>query len=294
MHYKMPRTETLNLTQSNFENSTSNVLRYKFTDMVTIKKAKINLVSMSFYNSFFNVSSSEFNNAEFKVRWIDEMEYTFTLDDGYYDYLQLSAIIAWNMERANLYMIKGNTKIFPFDLVPNSSGYGCTISVLYIPTSAGASELEYELPPEAEWTWPDSPITPQIIFPHALARLMGFQNKTNEDPRTLPATPQAEVYFKNNDNVPVISPVFSILIQCNMLTRGLGGTFPQIMGQVDVGAEFGGLVKHQAAYDRGLYIHPGKYPCVEFRMFNQNYWPLGRLFLDRELAMTVDITFEDD
>jgi hypothetical protein len=294
----MPRkTDVIILTQKNFLDSNSNVLRYSFAQPVLFKNARINLVSLTLYNSFYNISASRFGNNQFSVTWIDGHVYEFSIRDGNYSYDQLSAYIAFVLEGAGLYMVDSNGKnVYAITLAENSTAYACQLNVLYVPNAAGAATLGYTIPTNPNWNaWPTNPTTPQITFSFGLSKIVGFQSTTYGESRTLPPTPQADNYFyiSPSSTAPTISPVYTLYVECNLLNGTYGGSYPHIMTTCPIDARYGGLIRYTSSYDRSLAIFDGKYSHIDIRLLDNNFDSMAGLIIDKEVTVILDIQTDE-
>ena len=81
----------------------------------------------------------------------------------------------------------------------------------YLPTNANAIPLGYTKPSGATWSYPISNQTPQLTFNSAFGNLIGFSAQTY--PASIQSTNQSIV----STQTPIISPVNSYVLTCNLI-----------------------------------------------------------------------------
>ncbi len=87
----------------------NNLYRLKLPKAVEFKKGdKLSLYSFSMYNSFYNISQSQYQNTNITFTWFNGDIYNWTIPDGYYS---LSDLNLWLQQRFilnKLYCVNSN------------------------------------------------------------------------------------------------------------------------------------------------------------------------------------------
>ena len=203
------------ITNSSYVLGSNNLFIYSFPQSVKFtNKSKLGLVSIAVYNSTFNVSASRGNNTlTFIFNAQTPVSYTWTIPDGYYSASDLNAWLQSQMYANNLYCSanNGSNVVYFFEIVQNSVRYSLQLNSYYIPTSANATTLGYTQPSGATWVYPTTNSTPQLTFKDAFGSLIGMTAQT------YPASIQATNQSKISTQSPIISPVNSYVLTCNMI-----------------------------------------------------------------------------
>jgi hypothetical protein len=246
----------------------SNTFKYKLPFPQKFVNAKCSLSSLSMYNQTFNITADA-NNNSFSIIWLGTV-YNFIIDDGCYDTTNINEFLSFACLNSGLYVnVTAGTKVTPkyfIDINANIVRYAGQINVLPIPTQAEATQLNYSLPVNADWDWPTTAETPQIILCPGLGKILGFKSNL-----TLPPTIQNDNYQVISDVTPTLSPVDAYIITCNLINSRLSA-YPDVLDQVPLsGAEFGKQLSVKNTMLTQLDIYPGTYNEVVLRFFDQNY-----------------------
>ena len=203
---------TLVINSSNYVVGSNNKFVYRFPNTVNFEAgSSIGLSGISIYNSTFNVERSRGNNV-IQIIWIGIM-HTIVFEDGYYTVNDLNFKIQQYCILNNLYMTtNGGTNIIYFiELVMNSVRYSVQLNVYPIPTETQSIALNY-IKPGNTWNFPLNTITPQFnILSQQFGNLIGFTFGL------YPLTSQATTQSFLSSTTPIISPVNSYLLTCNLL-----------------------------------------------------------------------------
>ena len=204
--------KTLIINSSNYVTGSGNKFVYRFPNTVSFQAgSSIGVSSISMYNSTFNIENSRGNNV-INIIWLG-MTYTLTFEDGYYSVSDINFRIQQFCILNNLYVTSnsGANIVYFIELVVNSVRYSTQINVYAIPTEATALLVGYTKP-TSSWSYPSTATTPQIyLATQAFANLLGFS--TGTFPSTTFSTTQSFLSTKT----PVISPINSYIMTCNLL-----------------------------------------------------------------------------
>ena len=205
--------KTLVINSSNYIIGSNNKFVYRFPNTQTFEAgSSIGLSSISIYNSTFNIEKNRGNNV-IQIIWLGTT-YTIIIDDGYYNVSDLNFKIQQFCILNNLYLLSnsGSNIIYFVELVMNSVRYSVQLNLYAIPTSTQASSLGYSLPPSANWTFPTIATTPQLnILSQTFGNLIGLNFGI------YPVTAQTTTQSYLSTTTPIISPVNSYIMTCNLL-----------------------------------------------------------------------------
>jgi hypothetical protein len=245
--------------------------------------SKLSLLSFSLYNQTFNITST-YNNNTFSIIWLGTT-YNFVIPSGYYAVSDINAYIQYCLLQNNLYVTTSQSTPYYFiAAVANSIQYSAQISVIPIPTAANATTLGYTKPSGATWSWPSIATTPQIVLSAGLGEILGFSSTMLTLPAVVKSTNQS---FLSNQT-PILSPIYSYLISCNLLNSSMS-IFNQLMFQVPLGGTgFGDLLTYNATMQMELDIHPGVYSQIQITFNDQNYNPLSLIDPELTLILLID------
>lgn len=194
---------------------------YKFdfpSGAVSFKNDQLALTSISMYYSWENISSSNtggnYNNNSFSYIWLGTT-YSITIPDGNYTISQINSYLQSQMIANYHYLTDtdGNY-VYYLEMISNSTYYAVQLNAYAIPTSAQASTLGYSKPSGASWSYPATATTPQFVISSSnnFKSLIGFTDGT------YPSVTQSTNYsIVSNNGVPQVSPVASVVVQCNLL-----------------------------------------------------------------------------
>lgn len=259
-----------------------NTYRLKFPTPIDIKKAKLSLSSFSIYNSTYNITS-EFQNNIFSITWLGQ-NYNFVIPDGYYSISDLNYFIQQQCLLNKLYMTKnnGSQNVYFIEITTNSVRYKAQINMYYIPTSTEATTLQYSIPAGASWTFPLSNQTPQLNISVGLGKILGMTEQLN-----FPQVIQPSNYSKLSDTYPRLSPVFTYLLTCNLLSSAYNPV-PTIFAQIPITASFGAMITKESGQFQEINIRESTYNEIMIQLWDQEYNPLKINDPDMSLVMVLD------
>ena len=272
------------ITNTSYVENSENTYIYRLPASVKFtNKSKVGLVSFSVYNSTFNVSSSRGNN---KVTFIfnasTPVSYDWSIPDGYYSSSDLNSWLQSQMYSNNLYTTANNgaNTIYFYEIVQNSVRYAIQLNSYYIPTSANATTLGYTRPSGATWNFPTTNKTPQLTFNAAFGSLIGMTAQT------YPSTVQSTNVSQISTITPIISPVNSYVLTCNLINSKY--SIPSnVFFSLPLNGSLGQLISFVAPSVVYSDIAPNTYSNIVVQMFDQNFNKLE--LKDNEIVLTLAI-----
>ena len=205
--------KSLVINSSHYIVGSNNTFLYRFPNTVHFDVGSaIGVQSLSIYNSTFNIEQRRGNNT-LQILWLGTT-YNILIDDGYYSVSDINFKIQQFCILNNLYLLSnnGNNIIYYVELVTNSVRYSVQLNLYAIPSQAQATALGYTQPPNATWTFPVIQITPQLnVISQSFGNLIGFVFGT------YPLTAQNTTQNFLSTLTPIISPINSYILTCNLL-----------------------------------------------------------------------------
>ena len=87
----------------------NNLYRLKLLKAVEFKKGdKLSLYSFSMYNSFYNISASQYGNSNITFTWFNGTIYNWVIPDGYYSLSDLNLWLQQQFILNKLYCVNSN------------------------------------------------------------------------------------------------------------------------------------------------------------------------------------------
>ncbi|GMF22348.1 unnamed protein product [Phytophthora fragariaefolia] len=128
-------------------NGFNNLYKYSFPASATFKDVEVAVLSISMYNSQFNIESAAYGNNTFKIEVptaATVLVISITLKDGIYSYTDINRMIQTALINAGAYLIDSNgNNVFFVQLIENSTYYSAQVDVNPTPTAIGS----YTMPP---------------------------------------------------------------------------------------------------------------------------------------------------
>lgn len=281
----MPR-DPIFLNQTNHIAGTHRFV-YKFPNQRIFKRGdSLSLMSVNIYNQTFNIAP-KYNNDKFSIIWINGTTYNFTIPPGYYSASDLNTYVEYVCLLNNLYVSVSNqtAPVYFISIKANVIQYKGQIDVVAVPTASEATNFKYTKPSGATWNYPNTPRTPQIVLSPGLGKILGFKANL-----TLPPTPVGSTISFFSDVTPVISPVDTYVIGCNLINSN-SSPYPEVMGQIslhDVG--LGEQINYSSGVLAQLNISPGSYNEFRIEFFDQNMQPID--IIDPSCAIYLVIDYD--
>ena len=272
------------ITNTSYVENSENTYIYKLPASVKFtNKSKVGLVSFSVFNSTFNVTASRGNNTVTFI-WpsATPVTTTWTIPNGYYSASDLNSWLQSQMYSNNLYVTanNGTNIIYFYEIVQNSVRYSIQLNSYYLPTSANATTLGYSLPSGATWAYPATNKTPQLTFGTAFGSLIGMTAQTY--PATVQSTNQSQI----STITPIISPVNSYILTCNLINSKY--SIPSnVFFSLPLNGSLGQLISYVAPSVVYSDIAPNTYSTIVIQMYDQNFNKLE--LKDNEIVLTLAI-----
>ena len=265
----------------------NNMYRLKLPKAVQFKKGdKLSLYSFSMYNSFYNISASQYGNTQITFQWFDGTIYNWTIPDGYYSLSDLNLWLQQQFIINKLYCANSNNSqnIYFVQFQTNSVLYKAQIDVYFMPSSANATLYGYQKPSGATWNFPASNLMNKITINSNLKPYFGFSTQTTFGE----ITPAQNMNYLS-DITPTISPVFSIYIGCNLIVSEFN-QIANLFSQFPISAAYGNLIKIESTIDSQISIKEGIYSDIIITLWDQENNALQ--FQDNDLTLFLIITTE--
>jgi hypothetical protein len=272
------------ITNTSYVEKSENTFIYSFPSSAKFtNKSKVGLVSLSVYNSTFNITQSRGNNTVTFI-WPSATPVTvnWTIPDGYFSANDLNSWLQSQMFANNYYVTSNNgtNVVYFYEIVQNSVRYSIQLNSYYIPTSANATTLGYSQPAGATWAYPATNKTPQLTFGTAFGSLIGMTAQT------FPATVQSTNQSQISTITPIISPVNSYILTCNLINSKY--SIPSnVFFSLPLNGSLGQLISYVAPSVVYSDIAPNTYSNIIIQMFDQNFNKLE--LKDNEIVLTLAI-----
>ena len=266
----------------------NNMYKVKLPKAVQFKKSdKLSLYSFSMYNSFYNISASQYGNSNITFTWFDNTVYNWTIPDGYYSLSDLNLWLQQQFILNKLYCVNSNNSqnIYFVVLQTNSVLYKAQIDVYYMPSTTNAALYGYTVPSGATWTFPASNTMVTLTINQNLQSFFGITNQLTFGN----ITPVQNMHYLSN-TCPIVSPVFSIFLGCNLIVSDFN-QIGNLFSQFPISAAYGNLIKIESSIDSLISIKEGIYSEIVITLWDQNNKPL--IFQDPELTVFLIISTDE-
>jgi hypothetical protein len=266
----------------------NNMYKVKLPKAVQFKKSdKLSLYSFSMYNSFYNISASQYGNSNITFTWFDNTVYNWTIPDGYYSLSDLNLWLQQQFILNKLYCVNSNNSqnIYFVVFQTNSVLYKAQIDVYYMPSTTNAALYGYTVPSGASWTFPASNTMVTLTINQNLQSFFGITNQLTFGN----ITPVQNMHYLSN-TCPIVSPVFSIFLGCNLIVSDFN-QIGNLFSQFPISAAYGNLIKIESSIDSLISIKEGIYSEIVITLWDQNNKPL--IFQDPELTVFLIISTDE-
>jgi hypothetical protein len=238
----------------------------------------IGVSNISIYNSIQNITQKRGNNVV-TLNWLGT-NYIFTFPDGYYSVSDINYFFQNQCILNGLYVTKSGDNVYFFEVAINSIRYSTSLNFYAIPTDAQATGFGYSKPVNATWSYPVSPQTPSLTFGQPFGNLIGFTFGT------YPPTVQSTNVQYLSTSTPVISPVDSLILTCNLINSKY--SIPSnILFTVPITSALGTIIQIGISSIVFNDILPQNFSSLEITIFDQLFNPV--VLLDKELTLTLVI-----
>jgi hypothetical protein len=256
----------------------NNLYRLKLPKAVQFKKGdKLSLYSFSMYNSFYNISQTQYQNTNITFTWFDGTIFNWVIPDGYYSLSDLNLWLQQQFILNKLYCVNSNNSqnIYFVQFQTNSVLYKAQIDLFYVPSSANALLYGYQKPEGATWNFPSVNTMVQITINQNLKTYFGTTQTTFGN-----VSPAQNMNYLS-DVCPSISRVFSIYLGCNLVVSEYN-QIGNLFAQFPISASFGNLIKVEAQ-ESLISINPGIYNEILISLWTQENKNL--IFQDSDMTL---------
>jgi hypothetical protein len=242
------------------------------------KGDKLSLYSFSMYNSFYNISQTQYQNTNITFTWFDNTIYNWTIPDGYYSLSDLNLWLQQQFILNKLYCVNSNNSqnIYFVQFQTNSVLYKAQIDVYFMPSSANAALYGYQKPEGATWNFPATNTMVRITINDNLKTYFGTSQTTFGN-----ISPAQNMNYLS-DVCPSISRVFSIYLGCNLITSDYN-QIGNLFSQFPISSSYGNLIKIESPIDALISIKEGIYSEILISLWDQENRPL--VFIDTEMTL---------
>jgi hypothetical protein len=284
-------TKNILLNQTNVvENTNKSTYTYKFLSPQKFENSSIALNSLQMYYSWYNVNQNLYNNNQFQYMWWDSngllnQTFTITIPDGFYSIESLNLFIQSEFLKNGHYINTGaattSTNIFFFQISSNSTYYAFQINIT--PMYPRASVPVGYVKGSSSWNYPILQETMKVIINSSnnFKKLVGF------NAGIYPPTNQTVLYQALSQSTPVISPITSLVLRCNMARNDLANPNDIIYTFSAGNTFFGDIINEKPNSMYYSKIQDGTYNELKIQFFDQNYQQVN--ILDSQLLMTLII-----
>jgi hypothetical protein len=271
--------KTVVINSSNYVINSGNKYVYNFpqTSYFTAGSG-IGVSNISIYNSIQNITAKRQNNTV-TLNWLGTL-YTFTFPDGYYSVSDINYFLQNQCILNGLYVTSGADNIYFIELQINSIRYSTSVNFYAIPTSEQAAASGYVKPTNATWNYPASPQTPSLSFGQQFGNLIGLTFGLFP-----PAIQSTNIQYLSTQT-PVISPVDSLILTCNLINSKY--SVPNnILFTIPITSTLGAIIQPSISSIVFNDILPQNFSSLEITIFDQLFQPV--ILLDKELTLTLII-----
>lgn len=278
-------------------------MEYKFNGNQDIKGKEIAIQQLSFYNSFFNVSSVQTPSLDISNELVfifpvftgsnvyTMVEFTLRMASGFYTYTDFNNQIQNFCILNGLYVKDPSTglNVYFIDVSVNSPVYRIEIDVFYIPTAAQASTLGYTTGGMVLNTG-NLAVTPQVKFTQTSPlSVFGFSAGV------YPLTPLTSAAASYNDQPaaeilgqipPSENQITALTLRCNLISDNM--SYPtDLLCQAPISAQFGAIDNYQPTFACYMPIVDNNYSIFRITFADQNQNQV--ILLDREITIALNI-----
>ena len=260
------------INSSNVASVNNNIYNYQFkTGSVEIPEdSEAMITSFQIPYSWYNIST-KYGNNKFKFFWPvltnTYLEYTVTIDDGFYTQSQFNNFMQSWMISNKLYIIDGSVNnVYYFSWLANSTAYANQLILRTVPLSLPAGHTA----PSGFVGFPTVSRTPYIeILNNAFSTYAGF------NVGTYPATPVSQItnYNALSNKTPNTTTVNSFVLRCSLVNNGTSNA-SDIIDAFSIGSStissFGSNLSWQNGIEKFVNITSGRFNSITISIVDQN------------------------
>jgi len=252
---------TIILNSTNLVAGSNNTeLIYQFpAGSVEFHNDEVAINSIALYYSWFNVST-QYNNTTYSYIWLGTT-YPVVMPNGNFNVTELNSYLQDTMINNGHYLVNSaGDNVYYLEWILNPTRYAVQFNAYPIPTALPVG-----------WTNPAGVVfpavaeTPQVVVPNTgFATLIGF------NAGTYPSPVQSTQYSKLSDTAPQLSPVSSLVVECNLINNPLSTPSKLLYAFTPVGTVFGEVISIQPPEFTFNDIASGFYNQISVKFKDQN------------------------
>jgi hypothetical protein len=219
------------------------------------------------YNSIFNITNKFNNTSGLSYNWLGTV-YPVVLPEGSYSVDDLNAYLQFVMVENGHFLYNSTTlsNVYYLSFAVNPSVYRITLTATPIPTALPSG---YTYPAGATWAYPATPTTPQLTFGETNFNLiLGFTSGS------YPSVPASVITEINGSQVPQISPITSIFVNCSWINDSRFTERQSVMGSFSPNVGIGSLMTYSPPILISYNIPTNTYRGIMIYLTDQNGLPL--------------------
>jgi hypothetical protein len=270
------------LNSTNVIGTNNTTFLYKFIQgSFDIKNADICISQLIIPYSWFNISSSYYQNAVFGYYWVDGSYHSITLPDGFYQISDINQILYQYQITNNHYLINNTTGQYQvyITIVSNVSYYSNQIICQSVPTS-----LPTGYTPASGFVYSTSGQTPQVnILNNNFQSILGFTYGL------YPPTIQTSSYNVLSNTTPNLTPVNSIIVCCDLISNECTSQ-SNILDTFYPNSSFASNISYTPSYEKWITMTDGKFNSLTIQLYDQNF----RIIPARDPNITISLLIKQD
>jgi len=264
----MPKHIIIN--SSNYD-SVNNRFIYRFPTSQRLINKQVTLSGISIYNSFFNISASNYGNNTITFNFpttTGYLPFTFTFPDSYMSISDMNYYIQQQCIANLLYVTNASGNyVYFFEIVANSVRYASQMNFYLVPTSADATTKSWTKPTGATWSFPTTSRTPYVVFNTAFGNLLGFSGGTYPTAGSGGTTTLTNLISPYAPNISIVN---SLILTCN-LVNNFGVSNPvDLFYSLPLTVGFGSLITINSQNALYTDVASNDYQYIEIRLYDQN------------------------
>ena len=275
---------TIILNSSNYvEGTNGSQYEYSFGGSLNaVNCDQIAVVSVNVYNSTNNITSVFANNkVTFTFNSAVPVVIQIIFPDSYMSVGDMNNYLQSIMITNLLYVTNAsNQNIYFFELVTNPTLYSVQINAFPIPTAGIATGLGYTKAVGATWNYPTTAQIPQLTISDKFGKLIGFEGGI------FPPSIVATVMSVTSTKCPVLSPISSYIMSCNLIQNPYARP-SSIIHAIALDKSFGSLITNRANELIWSDIVQGSHERLTIILMDQAFRRLN--LIDTDIVITLAI-----
>lgn len=247
------------------QNTYNDTYTYQFpVGSITFKDDQVAISQISIPYSWFNISSTLYNNNQFQYIWYNSLgsqTYTITIPDGFFDVSDINSYLQTQMVKNGHYLINSSGQyVYYLEIITNSNFYAIQLNSFPIPTSLPSGWTN-----PSGLTFPATASTPQFVLPTS-----GINALFGINAGTYPPAPQTTTYSTISSFAPQITPVQSIIVSCTLLNNKYAIPNTLLYSFTPSNVSFGSIIVNEPSQFSFVDIYDGEYTSFTISFTDQN------------------------